>query len=95
MALGSRSVGYHSAVRGPGPPSLHPSNEPGPQNLIAAMLFPLATPGRLPLVNSMPALFWQLGDVARNAPRFVHHQHMRYVSIGSRLAAIDEAIDWP
>src|SRR5262249_22401730 len=51
MALGSRSVGYHSAVRGPGPPSLHPSNEPGPQNLIAAMLCPLATPGCLPLVN--------------------------------------------
>ena len=34
MASGSRSVGYHSAVRGPGPASLHPSNEPGPQTLI-------------------------------------------------------------
>ena len=38
MASGSRSVGYHSAVRGPGPPALHPSNEPGPQTLIPAML---------------------------------------------------------
>src|SRR5262249_7831352 len=34
MGLGSRSVGYHSAVRGSGPPSLHPSNEPEPQTLI-------------------------------------------------------------
>ena len=42
MALGSRSVGYHSAVRGSGPPSLHPSNEPEPQTLIPAMMCPLA-----------------------------------------------------
>src|SRR5262245_55116221 len=34
LASGGRSVGYHSAVRGPGPASLHPSNEPGPQTLI-------------------------------------------------------------
>ena len=34
MAPGSRSVGYHSAARGPGPPSLHPSNKPGPQILL-------------------------------------------------------------
>jgi hypothetical protein len=56
MASGSRSVGYHSAVRGPGPPSLHPSNKPGPQTLIPVSAWPAAafslTPGRLPLVNS-------------------------------------------
>src|SRR5262249_10656077 len=42
MALGSRSVGYHSAVRGSGLPSLHPSNEPEPQTLIPAMMCPVA-----------------------------------------------------
>ena len=35
-------MGYHSAVRGSGPPSLHPSNEPEPQTLIPAMMCPLA-----------------------------------------------------
>jgi hypothetical protein len=29
-------VGYHPAVRGPDPPSLHPSNEPGPQTFAVA-----------------------------------------------------------
>src|SRR5262245_21348663 len=43
MALGSRNVGYHSAVRVSGPPSLHPSNEPEPQTLIPAMMCPQAT----------------------------------------------------
>jgi hypothetical protein len=38
MASGSRSVGYHSAVRGPDPPSLHPSNEPGPQIFVGSFV---------------------------------------------------------
>jgi hypothetical protein len=49
-------MGYHSAVRGPGPSSLHPSNEPGPQTLIPAMLCPLGT--RPPLVSPLAACRW-------------------------------------
>jgi hypothetical protein len=56
MAPGSRSVGYHPAVRGPGPPSLHPSNKPGAANSHSydavsawhAAAFSL-NPGRLPV----------------------------------------------
>ena len=47
MASGSRSAGYHSAVRGPGPPSLHPSNKPGPQTLTSAMLRKISKGARL------------------------------------------------
>ena len=32
---------------------------------------------------------WQLGDVARYTPSFIHRQHLGYVSIGFCLAPID------
>jgi hypothetical protein len=38
MAPGSRSVGYHSAVRGPGHLPCTPACDPGPQTLVPAML---------------------------------------------------------
>jgi hypothetical protein len=37
----------------------------------------------------------QLNDIARNAPRFVHYQHLGCVSIGPSLARIDVASAWP
>src|SRR6185437_10473411 len=61
----------------------------GSQNLIAAMLCPLATPGRLPLVNFMPALFWQLGDVAHNASSFIKSRRLGNFGVALIRITID------